>query len=66
MVIGGIVAGLVINVSEFVLNTLVLGPEMAQEPWPFPATNRTAGGFAERQAQGAACISRDLESPPLM
>jgi hypothetical protein len=30
VVVGGIVAGLVINVSEFVLNTLILGPAMEQ------------------------------------
>jgi hypothetical protein len=30
VVIGGIVAGLVINASEFALNTLVLGPDMEQ------------------------------------
>jgi hypothetical protein len=30
VVIGGIVAGVVINASEFVANTLVLGPDMEQ------------------------------------
>jgi hypothetical protein len=30
VVVGGIVAGLVINVSEFVVNTLVLGPQMQE------------------------------------